>query len=87
MKEKSMASEVKLLLLSEPQRFMEIVQNHDDETRVRSLHTLDDMMVCEALRHGIYNDPAKLPQLAEFYRRYFLEAPWRGEGRSMGMSP
>lgn len=70
-----MPSEVKLLLLSDPQRFMEIVQNHDDETRVRSLHTLDDMMACEALRHGIYNDPTKLPQLAEFYRRYFLEAP------------
>lgn len=70
-----MAAAVKPLLLSDPRRFMEIVQNHDDETRVRSLHTLDDMMACEALRHGIYNDPTKLPQLAEFYRRYFLEAP------------
>ena len=70
-----MSSEVKLLLLTDPQRFMEVVQNHDAETRVKSLNTLDDMMACEALRHGIYNDPSKLPELAEFYRRYFLEAP------------
>ena len=72
-----MSSEVKLLLLTDPQRFMEVVQNHDAETRVKSLNTLDDMMACEALRHGIYNDPSKLPELAEFYRRYFLEAPLR----------
>lgn len=70
-----MASDSELLLLTDPQRFMEVVQNHDNETRVRSLNTLDDMMACEALRHGIYNDPAKLPELAEFYRKYFLEAP------------
>lgn len=68
-------AEVELLLLADPKRFMEIVQNHDTETRVKSLKSLDDMMACEALRHGIYNDPAKLPELAEFYRRYFLEAP------------
>ena len=70
-----MASGVELLLLTNPQRFMEIVQNDDTDTRVKSLSTLDDMMACEALRHGIYNNPAKLPELAEFYRRHFLEAP------------
>jgi len=70
-----MASEHKPLLLTDPPRFMEIVQNHDAEARVKGLNTLDDMMACEALRHGIYNDPSKLPELAEFYRRYFLEAP------------
>lgn len=68
-------AEIKPLLISDPKRFMEIVQNNDTKTRVRSLNTLDDMMTCEALRHGIYNDPAKLPELAEFYRRHFLEVP------------
>lgn len=68
-------AEVEPLLLNDPKRFMEIVQNHDAEARVTSLNTLDDMMACEALRHGIYNDASKLPELAEFYRRYFLEAP------------
>ena len=49
------------LLLSDPQSFMTVVQEHDPERRVRSLHTLDDLMICEALRHGIFNDRAALP--------------------------
>ena len=70
-----MGSETGPLLLTDPQRFMEVVQNHDTEARVNSLNTLDDMMACEALRHGIFNDAAKLPELADFYRRHFLQAP------------
>lgn len=38
-----MASGVELLLLTNPQRFMEIVQNEDTETRVKSLNPIDDM--------------------------------------------
>ena len=30
----------------------------------RSLHSLDDLMTCEALRHGIFDDRAALPSLS-----------------------
>jgi hypothetical protein len=63
------------LLLSDPQSFMTVVQEHDPERRVRSLHTLDDLMICEALRHGIFNDRAALPSLMRFYNEVFLQAP------------
>ncbi|WP_291207152.1 hypothetical protein [Hyphomonas sp.] len=70
-----MGNDVEVLLLANPQRFMEVVQDDDAESRVRSLNTLDDMMTCEALRHGLYNDRANLPALADFYRQAFLLAP------------
>lgn len=70
-----MTTDAEILLQSDPKRFMEIVQNHSAEERVASLHTLDDMVACETLRHGIYNDTSKLPDLAAFYREIFLQAP------------
>ena len=70
-----MNKEPELLLLTEPQSFMSIIQNHDASERVKSLHTLDDMMTCEALHYGISNDPAALPELVQFCNGVFLKAP------------
>lgn len=64
-----------ILLRTDPKRFMEVVQNHNTEERISALNTLDDMVVCETIRHGIYNDTSKLQELAEFYRQIFLQAP------------
>ena len=38
-------------------------------------HTFDDMMTCEFLRHGIYNDVSEVPGLKRLYNGLFLQAP------------
>ncbi len=70
-----MSDPTDLLLITDPQSFMAVVQEHDPEKRIQSLHTLDDMMTCEALRHGIFNDREALPSLMQFYNEIFLQAP------------
>src|SRR5262245_2804939 len=63
------------LLNQNPEAFMAIVQNHDESERQRALHTLDDKMTCEALRHGIFNDQNALPNLVKFYVDVFMRVP------------
>jgi hypothetical protein len=53
---------------------MDLVQEPERNERFRGLHTLDDRMVCEALRHGIYNDQSALRSLMQFYYDVFLKA-------------
>ncbi len=62
------------LLLSQPDQFMSIVLTDDVEARVNQLHTLDDLVVCEALRYGITNNPDDQRSLAQLYTEYFLKA-------------
>jgi hypothetical protein len=70
-----MSNPAELLLMSDPKLFMAVVHEQDPEKRVRSLHTLDDLMTCEALRHGIVDDHAALPSLIRLYNEIFLQAP------------
>jgi len=70
-----MSNPAQLLLISDPKLFMAVVHEQDPAKRVHSLHTLDDLMACEALRHGIFNDWAALPSLRQFYNEIFLQAP------------
>ena len=70
-----MDKEPEVLLLADFKAFMAVVQNHDAGERAQSLHTLDDIMTCEALRHGIFNDQDALPGLVQFYNQIFLQAP------------
>ncbi len=70
-----MSESAELLLLSDPQAFMDVVHEHNIEQRMKSLHTLDDIVTCEVLRHGIFNDQAALPGLVEFYSQVFLPEP------------
>ncbi len=62
------------LMLSQPKQFMSIVLTDDVETRVNQLHNLADLVVCEALRYGITNDPEDQLSLAQLYSEYFLRA-------------
>lgn len=64
-----------LLLLNDPAAFLAVIQNDDIGARVRALHTLDDAVACETLRHGLVNDRKALPGLAQFYRETFMQAP------------
>src|SRR4029077_17948575 len=36
---------------------------------------LDDVIACEVLRYGLYNDPAELPRLVQLYREVLMQAP------------
>jgi hypothetical protein len=63
------------LFAADLQAFMEIVANDDPEVRVNSLHTFDDMAVCEMLRYGISHDGTQVPDLMRFYEEYFMLAP------------
>ena len=65
----------KLLLKENPRAFMEIVTNPDPQERAQGLHTFDDTMTCEFLRHGIYNDVSEVPGLKQLYNEFFLHAP------------
>jgi len=69
-----MSNPAELLLISDPKLFMAIIHEQDPAKRVRSLHTLDDLVTCEALRHGIFDDRAALPSLIRFYNEIFLQA-------------
>jgi hypothetical protein len=70
-----MSNPAELLLRSDPKLFMAVVHEQDPEKRALSLHALDDLMTCEALRHGIFDDRAALPSLMRFYDEFFLKAP------------
>jgi hypothetical protein len=47
-----MSNPAELLLMSDPKLFMAVVYERDPAKRVGSLHTLDDVMTCEALLFG-----------------------------------
>ena len=65
----------KILLQEDPRAFMDIVTNHDPQVRVNGLPTFDDIMTCEILRHGIFNDVSAVPSLRRLYNEFFLPAP------------
>jgi hypothetical protein len=57
------------LLVSDPVQFIEHVERWD------GLKTLDDIVLCEILRYGMYNDAATIPELKQFYCKHFLPVP------------
>jgi hypothetical protein len=63
------------MLRNDPKAFMAIVRNHNPRDRVYGLHTFDDMMACEFLRYGIFNDFSTVPELTQLYDTVFMEAP------------
>ena len=63
------------LLVSDPVHFMEHVIRDDPQERWDGLKTLDDIVLCEILRYGMYNDAATIPELKQFYCKYFLPVP------------
>lgn len=60
------------LLLEDPQRFLEIVQEENRETRVQQLPTIADRVVCECLRHGLFPGPDTVPSILEEYGGDFV---------------
>ena len=67
-------SEIKILALTNAKEFMNIVSTDSAKERIDALQTLDDLVICENLRYGIYNDQKSLPELIEFYTSVFIKA-------------
>lgn len=63
-----------LLLRADPAAFMAAIETHDVAKRLEMLPTLEDVIVCEVLRYGIFNDADELPKLAKLYSEALLPA-------------
>jgi hypothetical protein len=63
-----------LLLHDNPKRFMTIVMNPDPRQRANLLHTLDDRIACEFVRHGTHND-VKISELTHLYDTALMREP------------
>jgi len=64
-----------LLFMDNPELFMQAVLNDDPQARVASLHTFDDLMTCEFLRYGIFDNAEQIPELRRMYAKLFMLAP------------
>ncbi|TIW61815.1 MAG: hypothetical protein E5V49_13860 [Mesorhizobium sp.] len=63
-----MSDEQKFLFQSDLNRFWEIVTNDDSKARFSALETIDDLLLCEVVRYGAFNNQEMIRPLASFYR-------------------
>jgi hypothetical protein len=64
-----LSNDKKLLLQTDPDRFQQIVTNHDPEQRFASLSTLDDLLLGEVIRYGMFNRQEMIGPLRGLYRQ------------------
>jgi hypothetical protein len=67
--------EQKLHFQTDPSRFYEIVDDDDPEARFAALKTLDELLLCEVIRYGVFNRQEMITPLASFYRGPFMQIP------------
>jgi len=65
----AVSNENKLLFQTDPDRFKRIVTNDDSEERFASVSTVDDLLLCEVIRYGIFNKEEMIGPLASLYRQ------------------
>jgi hypothetical protein len=61
------------LFVADPRRFFELVATEDAKTRIKGFGHFDDMVLGEIVRFGLYPGQQIFADVAEFYRRYFLQ--------------
>lgn len=64
--------ERQMLIRANPRRFLSIAANKDEKERLSSLHWVDDILLCEIVHYGIYNDVQSIPGLCQLYS-YLIE--------------
>jgi len=64
-----------LLVEMDSDLFLKIVMNDDTDKRFASLTRLDDLLLCEVVRYGLYNKPEMIGVLANLYRRAVAKIP------------
>ena len=70
-----MPNEQNLVFETDPDRFREIVLNSDSNARFDALGSLDDQLLCEVVRYGVYNREEMIGPLRAFYRGPGMELP------------
>jgi hypothetical protein len=64
------------LFQSDPDRFKELVSTDDDNARLTPLvDRFHDLVLCEVIRYGLYNDTAMVPNLTALFRDYVSRMP------------
>jgi hypothetical protein len=63
-----MSHEHKLLYEMDIDRFWKIVDDDDPEARFAALKTLDEFLLCETVRYGVFNRQEMIGPLANLYR-------------------
>jgi hypothetical protein len=70
-----MSSEQQLLFQTDPKRFWEIVHDDDPDARVTEFKTLDELLLCEVVRYGVFNRQEMIGPLANLYRGPVMQMP------------
>jgi hypothetical protein len=68
-------AEKALLFQTDLNHFWEIVTNDNSEARFAALHTLDDLLLCEVVRFGVFNKQEMIGPLASIYRTFAMKMP------------
>jgi hypothetical protein len=63
------SNDKKLLFQTDPDRFQQIVTNDDSEERFASASTLDDLLLGEVIRYGMFNKQEMIQPLRGLYRQ------------------
>ncbi|PTM96123.1 hypothetical protein [Mycoplana dimorpha] len=70
-----MSDEQRFLFQTEPDRFWEIVINDDSKARLAAVGTLDDLLLAEVIRYGLFNKKEMIGPLASLYRWLITKIP------------
>ena len=68
-----------LIFLDNPERFKEILHIDDQKDRFAAFSTLDDAVICEVIRYGLFNDEKMIVPLRAIYEQHVLPGSeeWR----------
>ena len=64
--------ERQMLIRTDPRKVLGIAAINDEKERLSSLRWVDDILLCEIVHYGIYNDAKSIPALWQFYS-YLIE--------------
>jgi hypothetical protein len=68
MSNQEMSSQNQFLFQANPDRFQQILTDEDVERRVAANPTVDDLLLCEVVRYGIFNKTEMIGPLAKLYQ-------------------
>jgi hypothetical protein len=71
----AVSNEKSPLFVTDPDLFQKIVMEDDKDKRFTSISTLDDLLLCEVIRYGIYNKQEMIGPLANLYRQMMTKIP------------
>lgn len=70
-----MSNAPQFLFQVDPERFLQIVTNDDWDQRLSLVPTVDDHLLCEVIRYGMFNKTEMIDPLANLYRQLTTRLP------------